>query len=100
MECVNKFKAIYKIEIISTSAASLNEILPLLLNALSTEGLHLGDITIKLCSMECTEMQSTVLSNEEGSKIHPSHLAALILMILIIITATILLLLVTCIWYK
>lgn len=30
MECVNKFKGIYKIKIITISAASLNEILPLL----------------------------------------------------------------------
>ena len=99
MECVNKFKAIYKIEVITISAASLNEILPLLLKDLSTKGLHFGNITIRLCSMECIELQSTV-SSEEGPKIHPSHLAALIVMILIIITATILLLLVTCIWYR
>ena len=74
--------------------------LPLLLNDLSTKGLHLGNITIKLCSMECTEMQSTVSLDKEDPKTHPENLAALILVILIIITTAILLLFVIYIWYR
>ena len=101
LECVNRFKGIYEIEIITISEGSLNEILPLLLNDLSAEGLHLGGITIKLCSMECTVMQSTD-SDKQDTKFNPSVLAVTILTILIVIVAaTILLLLVLVyIWHR
>ena len=93
LECVNRFKGIYVIEIITTSVASLNNVLPLLLNDLSTGGLRLGSITIKLCSMECTEMQSTD-SDKQDTKFNPLVLAVTILAILIMIIVTILLLVV------
>ena len=87
VKCTN-FKAIYEVEIISTSLA---EVLPLLLNDLNnTEGLYLGNFAITLCSMECEEVQSTTFSNKEEAKILPTHLILIILLIIFTIILMIL----------
>ena len=87
VKCTN-FKAIYEVEIISTS---LTEVLPLLLNDLNnTEGIHLGTFAITLCSIECEEVQSTIFSNKEETKIHYTHVILIILLIIFTIIVVLL----------
>ena len=97
IECINNLKANYKVEIIGASAA-VNEVLPLFLNDLVTEGLHLGNITIKLCGTEC-QLQSNDSSNtnEDDIKVNlPAFLIAISLMLLNIIIIVILAVLIAC----
>ena len=72
-------------EIIGASAV-VNAVLPLLSNDLLTEGLHLGNITIKLCGTE-RQLQSTDSSNTNSDdiKINPAYLIVINLILFIII---------------
>ena len=83
-------------EIIGASAA-VNEVLPLLLNDLLTEGLQLGNITIKLCGTEC-QLQSTDSSNanEDDTKTNLSAFLIAISLVLSIIIIIILLVIIAC----